>query len=271
MTKIIMIDGAFFERLCSEYSKEVGFDIFADIGWHALKGDARRVFYYDALPAKKAKQSEAEYKTELENKKAELNTIRTQEGYHVRDGISRFRLRDGTRVQKGVDILLATDAMQFALNGIADEIELYASDVDFFPVFEALQNTNCRGVLRYQIGKTNDEIIFAADKAKPIRATELLRMCSSLTARGMANFNWSRAAAVTGLELLRERGYHGSEIVITYHNSPKKFRTYRVTDNDIQCVAVGNLLLAVDSAMDQSADVDYSKLAQMKKVLKKHM
>lgn len=177
--RIYLIDGQFCKGMCDEYGKKVGVDVYARLIWDSVRQGARRAFYYDSLPAKKDNQSEDDHESEIELKISELDYIRSQDYFHVKDGLSRYRSgknRKG-REQKGVDILLALDAFRFAADGLADEIHIFTSDVDFYPVFEALQQTGCRGVLRYQSGKAPRELIYSADIAHFFTISEVLAWC----------------------------------------------------------------------------------------------
>ncbi|MDB5659737.1 MAG: hypothetical protein JWS10_2352, partial [Cypionkella sp.] len=57
------------------------------------------------------------------------------------------------------------------------EVHIYTSDLDFFPVFEALQSTSCRGRLFFREGRVSDEPISCADSAEPIKVNWLLEAC----------------------------------------------------------------------------------------------
>jgi hypothetical protein len=55
-----------------------------------------------------------------------------------------------------------------AIRNDIDEATVYTSDLDFFPLFEALLQSKTRSHLGYQIGKTSLELIQAADYAEPL-------------------------------------------------------------------------------------------------------
>lgn len=175
--KITLIDGEFLKGFCRHWTDRVGFEFFKNLNWNSVSESASRTFYYDSLPAQRSNQTDSEFRAEYEAKIAELDHIRSQRWYHVKDGVSRYRRRDRKREQKGVDILLAIDAVQMATQGLADEITIPTSDTDFFPVFEMMNQTKCRGILRYQRGRSSDELVFAADQSAPIELRELAHWC----------------------------------------------------------------------------------------------
>ncbi len=64
----------------------------------------------------------------------------------MRTGTSRYRKKRGLE-QKGVDILLAIEAYQNAVQGNMDIVEILTSDLDFYPVFDALVQTRVKAHL----------------------------------------------------------------------------------------------------------------------------
>lgn len=173
-----LIDGPFLYGVCMDACKLIGAESF-ELNLQALCGSSYRTVYYDALPIKKAKQTEVEF-DEIEAKKLGfLNTMRAHPNMQVKDGITRLktegRRRDASEVleQKGVDTWIAVDAVKYALTGIADEIEILTSDSDIYPAFEVIRETRSRGVLKYEFGRTREELVFSADVAHRIRLAEV--------------------------------------------------------------------------------------------------
>jgi hypothetical protein len=94
--------------------------------------------------------------------------------FHVRSGESRFRRRRGLE-QKGVDILLAIEALQHATLGNVDTACFMLSDLDFYPLFDALVQTRVKSTLYYDPHHTSRELIYAADLAQALNAASLNR------------------------------------------------------------------------------------------------
>lgn len=136
--------------------------------------DVHRGIFYDALPVKKPTESDADHAGRLKAKATFLDAIRSHPNFSVRDGLTRLKAGSGSAEvrssleQKGVDTWIAVDAIRYALMGLADEIHIYTSDSDIYPVFEALKETRCRGTLYYDARKAKEELIYAADSAYPI-------------------------------------------------------------------------------------------------------
>ena len=179
MKKYVLIDGAFFEGICKEFGRKNDFSVFDNINWLAVKADAERLIYFDALPVKKDKQTQEEFDEVLAKKSGILNVIRRTDGCHVRDGLTRLKTRARRELveqvyeQKGVDTWIAIEALQYAMRGISDEIHIYTSDADLYPLFEAFQQTNCKGILHFAEGRARDELIFSADAARPITISRM--------------------------------------------------------------------------------------------------
>lgn len=177
-----LIDGAFFVRLLAEYGSMLNSDLQGAFAWNSLQAGAHRTIFYDALPVKKDSQSEAEFLAAEAEKLGFLDGLRSLPNMQVRDGLTRLRTKSNKShisqvyEQKGVDTWIAVDAMRYSLNGVADEVHIYTSDADLYPVFEALQDTRCRGVLFYQFGRTSKELIHSADRAEPLRMINLISM-----------------------------------------------------------------------------------------------
>lgn len=167
------IDGNAFERTVEKILTE--FDCkFEDINWAALTRNASRIFYFDALPEKKERQSEVDFHIQLTAKKSKFSKLRRVTNMHVREGLTRYRKSSGTLSQKGVDIALAVEVLTHAFSGNIHCARIFASDLDFFPLLDALTNTKVRSELYYGPTRTPSELIEAADFAEPINHFNLL-------------------------------------------------------------------------------------------------
>ncbi len=171
-----LIDGEFFRSLCLKFGSELQYDIWGNLNWNEIS-DKHRTFIYDSLPSQKPNQDEQTFKQEFDAAVMELDRLGQLPNIFVKDGLTRFRSKEKRREQKGVDVLLAIDAVLLAIRGIADELHIYTNDLDFFPVFEALQSTSCRGRLFFKTGSPPISLINYADSAEPIKVTWLLRAC----------------------------------------------------------------------------------------------
>lgn len=175
-----LIDGAFFSRLLEDYGRHLGVDLLTSYKWSDLQEGAVRTIFYDSLPARKPNQSDEDFRISEQSKEAFLNRLRKLPNMQVRDGLTRLRTKSKRNhmsqvlEQKGVDTWIAVDALRYALTGLADEVHIYTSDADLYPVFEALQDTRCRGVLFYEEGRTASELVYSADRSQPLKLTDIL-------------------------------------------------------------------------------------------------
>jgi uncharacterized LabA/DUF88 family protein len=185
MAQYLFIDGAFFESIFSPmvtymFPEE---ELFTAIDLTNLTAGYDRVFYYDALPVKKASESETHWQLRRDHKEALFNKLSMSPNLHVRSGISRYRRRRGLE-QKGVDILLAIEALQHATLGNIDVACFMLSDLDFYPVFDALVQTRVKSTLYYHPHKTSTDLIHAADVAEALTAGTLNRWLRPDLSRG---------------------------------------------------------------------------------------
>ena len=167
--RYLFIDGPYFENVKQSIGAQIAPNAIVPIDYIKLGNGFERIIYFDALPVKKSGQSPEEFQAEYDEKVSFLDGLRRVPRMHVRDGLTRVRARTG-REQKGVDTWIAIEAMQYAFRGIITEATVITGDLDLYPLFEALLQTNTRGVLWFEPGTCTDELIMAADVAEPMSA-----------------------------------------------------------------------------------------------------
>jgi uncharacterized LabA/DUF88 family protein len=174
MTQYLFIDGHFFELRFSALLKHLfpNENPFTAIDFSKLTQNYDRAFYYDALPAKKPAESETDWRSRHDDKKELFNSLNMKPKVHVRLGTSRYRKKRGLE-QKGVDILLAIEALLHATSGIIDNSSFILSDLDFCPLLGALVQTRVKSHLYYDPHKTSKELIYAADISLALNAGTL--------------------------------------------------------------------------------------------------
>jgi len=235
-----LIDGNFLRDLCEAYSSELGVDLWPKINWPYFNRSAR-TFIYDSLPAKKQSQAEEAFEIEYSSRAADLDRLARIPNVFVKDGFSRVRKKIG-RQQKGVDILLATDAILFAIRGIADELHIYTNDLDFFPVFEALQSTSCRGRLFHNLERPPNDLIPFADSAEPIRLNDLLEACE--IGWGNSNSIYSRDnPSLTGEPIFHGESMHGSLFEVRFDIDARLFEVKYFANGRYEYLRTGSALL----------------------------
>ena len=176
--RIGYIDGGALEAEVAKLARLLGeenleFDFIRFISEFGFE----RTFYYDAWPTKKSSESDIEFDIRKQKKADFFAELNRAPNVHVRTGTTRWDRKERTK-QKAVDVLLATDALAHALNGVSNQACFLLSDLDFYPVFEQLTHTRVRTFLIYWKGVTNSDLIEAADAAMAISDWRLLSCLS---------------------------------------------------------------------------------------------
>ena len=158
------IDGAAFDAALEELGPI--FDAtYRDIYWPMLTRNARRIFYFDALPSLKDGEKQEEFELKLKAKQEKFSFLKKVPGFHVREGFTRPRgnSRGPVLQQKGVDVALAVEVLRHTHRDNMGTARLFLSDLDFFPLLEAITDTRVISELFYRPGKTAPELIEVAD------------------------------------------------------------------------------------------------------------
>lgn len=171
--RYLFIDGGCFQKFTEEmavFAQDYDIDDttikYERVGFHY-----DRVFYYDGLPEKKDNQSEAEFEAEIRAAEELFHDIGTTPNFNVRPALTRGSRR---RRQKGVDVLLAIECFTHALRNNVDEATVMTSDLDLYPLFEALLQTRTKSQLLYQRGSTSPDLIQSADQARALTGKDYL-------------------------------------------------------------------------------------------------
>src|SRR5688572_29370054 len=133
----LFIDGAHFAKQFTEKMTDF-YGIVPPIDYAALKAEtqADRIYYYDAIDyEKKVGESDAAHTARIDAAAANMEYIASQPGYHVRDGHVR---KGPKREQKGVDVMLAVEAMEHGARGNISLAMLMSGDLDFEPLLRSL-------------------------------------------------------------------------------------------------------------------------------------
>ena len=177
MSRYVFIDGGFLDSLVERTARY--FELEGDLrplAYGAIAGPYQRTFYYDAFPAKKENEDEAAYALKLRAKEQKFERINRTPFMHTREGITRNRTGGGTRLeQKGVDILLAIDVYKHASIRTIDEAHIMSTDLDFFPLFEALRDTPVSTHLHCYPPETSKDLMFLADQVYPVNFFTILQ------------------------------------------------------------------------------------------------
>jgi uncharacterized LabA/DUF88 family protein len=174
--RYLFIDGGFLDSMIARTERDFKLPGPLLLNYRGFTGyNFERIFYYDAYPAPKEKQSKEEHAqlvAEKDRKFAMLNEIPF---VHTREGITRNRTGKGSRLeQKGVDILLAIDAYRHAVQGNIEEAHILTTDLDFFPLLEALRDTRVATYLHCYMPETSPDLFHLADVVHPVNRLQML-------------------------------------------------------------------------------------------------
>lgn len=167
----VFIDGSNFYHALKEASLPVNVD-FGKLSAN-LTGPERRhihTYYYNA-PLIRPRRDDPEFKTKDERCRSQqrfFNALRFIPNLTFRRGWLR-RLPDGGQVEKGVDVMLATDMLTLAFKNRYDVAVLVSSDADYKNAVEAVKFETGKAVeLRQVVGSKAYDLITAASVYQPI-------------------------------------------------------------------------------------------------------
>jgi uncharacterized LabA/DUF88 family protein len=144
--------------------------LFVDGNYLQQRLDGReftKVFYYDALPVKAQNETEDAFEARLKEKHDFFNYLRSLDGWHVHEGISK-RSRGERARQKEVDILIAVDMLTHTHRKNMDRLAFIAGDQDFRPLLDAVVRDGMYVTLLYGPSSVSIELKNTADAAIPL-------------------------------------------------------------------------------------------------------
>ena len=128
-----------------------------------------RIFFFDAYPSKRKDENKHEFDIRYAEKTQFFNKLNMIDNFHVRTGLTRREAGRGNR-QKGVDILLAIEALRHAYSQNMDIASFMFSDLDFFPILESLTETRVKTEVFYDPRHSTIDLVGTADARKAISA-----------------------------------------------------------------------------------------------------
>lgn len=176
MADYLFIDGGFLESMVLKSADFFGIDLSSSQFYYGdICKDFRRTFYYDALPSQKDGETDEAFKAKLNAKLKLFQRINRTPRMHTREGITRNRSTRRMLEQKGVDILLAIDVFKHASLNNLSQAHIMTTDLDFFPLFEALRDTPVSVHLHCYVPETTEELMSLADVVIPITPLTILK------------------------------------------------------------------------------------------------
>jgi len=183
MTRYAFIDGSAFSEFLKTSIERLNLDPPAEFSlgkYCRMIGSFGfdRIFYYDAYPQKTDNEDDEQFRQRYDAKEAYFKQLNRLERVHVRTGTTRHRKKTrGGLQQKGVDIQLALDVYQHAIHDNMNTAVIFANDLDFYPLLEALTQTRVNSELRFVFDKTPSTLIEAADIASPLTLSDFMKGC----------------------------------------------------------------------------------------------
>jgi len=175
VTKYLFIDGGFLETMIPKAAASLRMELSSSLDYRAITGGFQRTFYYDALPSRKDNDTDETFNAKLTAKLKLFDRVNRTPFMHTREGITRSRSTRRMLEQKGVDILLAIDVFKHASLRNMSEAHIMTTDLDFFPLFEALRDTPVSVHLHCYAPETSEELMSLADVVVPLTPFTILR------------------------------------------------------------------------------------------------
>jgi uncharacterized LabA/DUF88 family protein len=173
VTAYLFIDGGFLESLIFKAEKEYGVKLpRSKLDYLEITQGFEKTFYYDALPSQRRDETEEDFMSRLADKLKLFDRINRTPYMHTREGITR---RARKLEQKGVDILMAIDVLKHTSLRNISKAHVMTTDLDFFPLFEALRDTQISVHLHCFPSETSSELMFLADTVTPITPYTILK------------------------------------------------------------------------------------------------
>lgn len=175
VTKFLFIDGGFIETMVPKSAAFLGLELSSSLDYRAIAGGFQRTFYYDALPSRKDNDTDETFNEKFAAKLKLFERVNRAPFMHTREGITRNRSTRRMLEQKGIDIQLAIDVFKHASLRNMSEAHIMTTDLDFFPLFEALRDTPVSVHLHCYASETSEELMSLADVVIPITPFTILR------------------------------------------------------------------------------------------------
>jgi len=161
----IFIDGSnLYHALRSNFRRhDLNFAKFAS----KLTADRRlfRVYYYNVLqePGQRPESQRVEGHREQQDF---LNALRETSYLEIRLGGTK--LAQGVPVEKGIDVMLATDLLLFAWSNLYDIAVLVSGDSDFAYALQAVKNMGKHVEVAYFESNVSKDLLDVADVKRPL-------------------------------------------------------------------------------------------------------
>lgn len=160
----LFIDGAYLtarmDAFCTEY---YGHPVKID--YRSIGAGHNKIFYYDSLPVQRKGESDEDFSARLLTKKQLFAYLRSLDGWHVHEGISKRSQGQAAR-QKEVDILIAVDMLGHTHRRNMEKLTFIAGDQDFRPLVDAVVRDGMHVTLWYDPNSISVDLRDMADASR---------------------------------------------------------------------------------------------------------
>lgn len=170
-TRYLFIDGGCLRETLKYYSENYFNSLPVELSFPHLSLTYKKIFYYDSLPAQKQNESDDDYKNRVQAVREFLTNLNYYDGVHVFEGDTRRR-REKVE-QKKIDVKITVDMLNHSIRKNMTHATLLTADLDFKPLIDALVDNGMYITLWYPPGKTNSELIHAADSGVQLNLSSI--------------------------------------------------------------------------------------------------
>ncbi|MGR9156037.1 NYN domain-containing protein [Rhizobium leguminosarum] len=171
VTRYLFLDGGCLRARLNDISHRYCEGAPLKINWWSVSAGYEKIFYYDALPARKPSQSDEDFEAERQEVEHLHATLATFDRFRVNEGDTRYRKGRGLE-QKKVDVMIAVDMMIHTIRRNMTTAGLLAGDADFTPLLNALSNEGMFVTLIHP-PKASKDLLAAADARRAITAKQV--------------------------------------------------------------------------------------------------
>jgi len=170
---VVFIDGGYFSKLLKlqfpdsrGFPKKIDYYKFGNILASKSNSELLRTYYYDSPPYISPQTEQPE---KLRQKKFDefIYNLRLLDKFEVRLGrLRKYNNFQGQPIfeQKGVDVLLAIDALNLSLKNKISKAIFVTGDSDFVPVIQAIKDEGIEVLLYYHSSAVHRNILQVCDQ-----------------------------------------------------------------------------------------------------------
>lgn len=163
----LFIDGGCTRATLQDISDRYPHQGTLRLDYYKLTHRYNKVFYYDALPAKKQDETLSQCEERIEPQRRFLDDLSAVDRFHVYEGDMRRSRTRRSNEQKKIDVMIAVDMLTHSFRRNMHRATLLTSDLDFKPLLDALVHEGMFVTLWYPPKDTNRELVAAADTRMP--------------------------------------------------------------------------------------------------------